>query len=362
MFPEDVRTGMDRWDFLKLGGAGLAGAVLLGTGVTAGATAQTGPPLEALFGEADTRYGVPEGLLKAMGYVNTLWEMPPPSATPFDPADLHGRGAYGLMQLEQNPSKNTLGRAASLTGLSEKEIKTDRSANVEGAAVLSDLAGPDGPSDINGWYEIVSRYGSAPLYAHDVYAVLQSGASATISTGERIELAPRPDAGTRIVPASRTRADYGRATWYGNNGKNYSNWDRGGKMIDKIVIHVAQGSYSGSLDWFRNPSNTQSSAHYTVSKQGDIGQSIREEDVVRHAGWWNTNKQSIGIEHAGYIGNPDWFTDKMYDASAKLSAYLSKKYGIPLDRQHVIAHKQVPGCSGRGGGISCHVDPGKHWN
>ena len=52
----------------------------------------------------------------------------------------------------------------------------------------------------------------------------------------------------------------------------------------------------------------------------------------------------------------------MYDASAKLSAYLSKKYGIPLDRQHVIAHKQVPGCSGRGGGISCHMDPGKHWN
>ncbi len=64
----------------------------------------------------------------------------------FDSADMHGRGAYGLMQLEQNPSKNTLGRAASLTGLSEKEIKTGRSANVEGrATVLSDLAGPDGP-------------------------------------------------------------------------------------------------------------------------------------------------------------------------------------------------------------------------
>ncbi|CAA9534708.1 MAG: hypothetical protein AVDCRST_MAG05-4742 [uncultured Rubrobacteraceae bacterium] len=191
MSPVDVRTGMDREDFLKLSGAGLTGAVLRGTGVTAEATAQTGPPLEAFFGEASTRYGVPERRREAMGYVNTLWVMPPPSATPFDPADLHGRGAYGLMQLEQNPSTNTLGSAASLTGLSEKEIKTGRSANVEGrATVLSDLAGPDGPSDINGWYEIVSKYGSGPLYTHDVYAVLQDGASATISTGERIELAP----------------------------------------------------------------------------------------------------------------------------------------------------------------------------
>jgi hypothetical protein len=52
----------------------------------------------------------------------------------------------------------------------------------------------------------------------------------------------------------------------------------------------------------------------------------------------------------------------MYDASARLSAYLSRKYGIRLDRQHVIAPKKVPGGSGRGGGIACHVDPGKHWN
>lgn len=50
MSPVDVRTGMDREDFLKLSGAGLTGAVLRGTGVTAGATAQTGPPLEAFFG------------------------------------------------------------------------------------------------------------------------------------------------------------------------------------------------------------------------------------------------------------------------------------------------------------------------
>ena len=353
---------MDRRGFLKLGGAGLAGAVLLGT---AGGTvlARTGPSLETVFRNAAREYDVPRKLLLAMGYVNTMWEMPPPRTTPYDPEDLDGRGAYGLMQLVWTPSKDTLGLAASLTGLPVEEIQADRAANVRGgAAVLSDLAGSDKPSDLNGWYEVVAKYGGGPLYANEVYSTLQDGASATISTGERIELAPQPEAETRVVTASRTRADYGRAAWYGNNGKNYSNRDRGSKKINKIVVHVAQGSYSGTLGWFRNPDNTSSSAHYTVSKYGGVGQSVREEDIAWHAGWWDTNKESIGIEHAGYVGNPSWFTRDMYRASARLSAYLSKKYGVPLDRQHIIGHKQVPGCSGWGGGVSCHTDPGKHWD
>ncbi len=42
------------------------------------------------------------------------------------------------MQLAQNPDMNTLGKASSLTGLSEKELKNNRKANIRGgAAVLS---------------------------------------------------------------------------------------------------------------------------------------------------------------------------------------------------------------------------------
>lgn len=364
MFPEDGSARMDRRGFLRAGGAGLAGAVLLGPAVAVGgrAAARTRPSLEQVFGSAAEKYGVPEELLKAMGYVNTMWEMPPADATPYEPEDLHGRGDYGLMQLTENPSEDTLGRAADLTGLSEEEIKGKRAANVRaGAAVLSDLAGSGRPSDLNGWYEIVAEYGDGALYANEVYTALQDGASRTISTGERVELSPHPEAETEAIPEPRIKADYPRAKWYGNNGKNFSRRDRGAKIIDKIVIHVAQGTYSGTLNWFKHP-KCRSSAHYTVSKKGAIGQSVREDDIAWHAGWWETNRRSIGIEHAGYIGNPAWFTRRMYRASARLSAYISKKYGVPLDRKHVIAHAQVPGCSGRGGGVSCHIDPGKHWD
>jgi hypothetical protein len=78
-------AAMDRRDFLRLGGAGLAGAGLAGAALlgTAGGRvlARTASSLEAQFETAARKYRVPVELLLAMGYYNTLWEMPPPSAS-----------------------------------------------------------------------------------------------------------------------------------------------------------------------------------------------------------------------------------------------------------------------------------------
>jgi hypothetical protein len=90
MLPEAASTGaMNRRDFLRLGGAGLAGTVLLGT---AGGTvlAQPGSSLKAELAAAAAKYEVPKELLMAMGYVNTLWEMPPPEASDYVEGHLHG--------------------------------------------------------------------------------------------------------------------------------------------------------------------------------------------------------------------------------------------------------------------------------
>ncbi|HEV8043860.1 MAG TPA: peptidoglycan recognition family protein, partial [Rubrobacter sp.] len=354
-------SGMDRRNFLRLGGTGLAGAVLLGT-AGGGVLARTGSSLRAEFEAAAKKTGVPVELLLAMGYVNTLWEMPPPDASEYEEGDLHGRGAYGIMQLLQNPSRNTLGRAASLTGLSEKALKNDRAANVRGgAAVLSDIVGKSKPEDLNGWQEAVSEYGDTELYAVEVYETLKTGAALTISTGERLELAPQENVDVPQVLTTRAGADYARASWRPAHYGNYSNANRGPARIDKIVIHVAQGSYSGTINWFQNP-RASASAHYVVSAKGRVAQCVRDEDIAWHAGWWETNKRSIGIEHAGYVGNPRSFTKRMYRSSARLAAYLCRRYGIPVNHRHIIGHHQVPGCSGAGGGVSCHTDPGRHWN
>lgn len=70
---------MNRRRFLKLSGTGVAGAALLGVTGSGGVLAREaspGPSLVAEFEEAAAEYGVPKGLLLAMGYVNTRWEMP----------------------------------------------------------------------------------------------------------------------------------------------------------------------------------------------------------------------------------------------------------------------------------------------
>src|SRR5215208_4359471 len=71
MYSEDRFTTMNRRDFLRLGGAGIAGATLLGT--AGRVLAQTESSLEAEFEAAARKYKVPVELLLAMGYYNTLW-------------------------------------------------------------------------------------------------------------------------------------------------------------------------------------------------------------------------------------------------------------------------------------------------
>ena len=356
----DRHTGMDRRDFLKLGGAGLAGAVLLGTGASGGTVfAETGS-LRTEFESAAQRYGVPVELLLAMGYVNTLWEMPPPSD--YEQGDIAGRGTYGIMQLEQNPFRDTLSKAASLSGLSEEQLKTDRAANIEGgAALLSDIVGQTKPDNLDGWQEAVEAYADTNLYTNEVYGVLKSGASLTISTGERVELSPQDITVPQVYTVSGS-ADYPRAVWRPADKSNYTNSNREASYdITKVVIHVAEGSYSGTISWFKN-SNADASSHYVVSRKGGISQCVRNEDIAWHAGWWKTNTHSIGIEHAGRVDNPNSFTRRMYRASARLTAWCCKKHRIPVDRDHIIGHREVPGCPGPGGGVNCHTDPGKHWN
>jgi N-acetylmuramoyl-L-alanine amidase len=342
-----INSTMNRRDFLRLSGTGLAGAGLLGS--TSGRVlAQTMTSLKSEFQSAGAKYKVPKELLMAMGYVNTLWEMPPPEASDYVAGDIHGRGAYGIMQLVQTPWENTLGRAANLTDLSEERLKIERAANVVGgAAVLAGIAGNDRPSNLNGWYKAVAEYGGGELYAQEVFEALKSGASATISTGESLQLASQDVEVPRIYTA-QSSADYMRAAWMPAYRGNYTQASRGASRIDFIVIHIAQGSYSGTIDWFQNPTASVS-AHYVVGRRGSVAQCVPNEDIAWHAGNWSFNKKSIGIEHEGYASQ--WWTDSMYHSSAKLSAYLCRHFNIPVGGHYIRGHRSVPGvatrCPGR---------------
>lgn len=89
---------------------------------------------------------------------------------------------------------------------------------------------------------------------------------------------------------------------------------------------------------------------------------VRPQNVAWHAGNWYINSHSIGIEHEGYAAvGGYWYTENMYKSSAALVKYLADKYQIPLDRQHIIGHDNVPGLT-PAAQKGMHWDPGTYWN
>ncbi|AHY45517.1 N-acetylmuramoyl-L-alanine amidase [Rubrobacter radiotolerans] len=361
------RYGMDRREFLKLGGVGVFGAALLGVTLSGRAFAQSEASLPDEFKAASGEYEVPLEVLLAVGYVSTRWTMPPPSAGEFEPGDIHGMGGYGVMALSEDPESNMLKKAAEITNIPEEKLKTDRASNILGAAaVLAELRRSSGgdPADLDSWYDAVAAYGGGPLYANQVFQTLKEGASQPVA-GEEFGFGAQDVEGPQPLYSTAATPDYPSATWYGAYSGNYTQANRpSSNKIDKVVVHVMQGSYSSAINWFKD-SRAGVSCHYNIrSSDGAIGQSVQEKDIAWHAGYWSTNQTSVGIEHEGYVSDPGrWFTTAMYESSAKLTAYLCKKYGIPIDRNHIIGHNQVPGCSsGSGGGGGCHTDPGSGWD
>jgi hypothetical protein len=208
--PETEVKAIDRRAFLRLSGAGLAGVALFGALHPARAVAQALPksvpesPLLAEFRKAAEEHGVPMGLLMAMGWVNTRWEMPSPEANEYQKGDLHGWGSYGIMALVQNPFSDTLGEASKLTGIAEDELRTSRAANIRGgAALLAKAVGAEKPSTLGGFfgavagrgrasgnnYRAVAGIGGGELYAEQVFEALRRGVSEEkLKSGERLSL------------------------------------------------------------------------------------------------------------------------------------------------------------------------------
>lgn len=133
--------------------------------------------------------------------------------------------------------------------------------------------------------------------------------------------------------------------------------------ITTIVIHATDGGSMLGNVWWLSGGHSHASANYVVSREGSIVQLVHLSDIAWHAGNSKVNKHSIGIEHVGETYDPAGFTNEQYESSARLVAWLVRRYDIPVDRQHIIGHSQVPDPNhpGEYGGRSHHTDPGPFW-
>src|SRR4029077_2605053 len=89
------------------------------------------------------------------------------------------------------------------------------------------------------------------------------------------------------------------------------------------------------------------------------------KDIAYHAGNWDYNTRAIGIEHEGFAsGYPYGYTPIEYNVSAQLAASICSRWGVPMDRTHVIGHYEVPDPNNPGlfGGEEHHTDPGPAWD
>ncbi len=101
---------------------------------------------------------------------------------------------------------------------------------------------------------------------------------------------------------------------------------RHGTRADQIIIHDMEGSYAGSIAYFRTIAS-QVSAHYCVRGDGlEVTQMVHLSDRAWHA--CAANSRSVGIEMEGYAKNG--YKPELLDAMHCIVAFLCHYLQIPV--------------------------------
>ncbi len=296
------------------------------------------------FRDAERETGVPAAVLATVAYLETRLE-----TRQHAPSPGHAAPAYGIMGIGSGGLVN-LEEAAARAGVSASECSTETRANIRAAALwLADRRhGAPAERDAD-WQDAIAGYGGDVIAASAV-RLLASGWRSSDDAGLSIEV--RGNGESQGIATIQLGLGFPGAIW--SPAVGYTNANRGPGQINFVVIHTTQGSYGGTISWFKNPA-AQASSHYVVrSSDGEITQMVDDADIAWHDACFNS--ESIGIEHEGFVDAPGtWYTEAMYGASAKLTAWLCDAYGIPKDHGHIMGHSETPDCSD-------HTDPGPGWN
>ena len=365
------------------------------------------------FDQASQEFGVPSAILKALCYMEG--HLSNHGGTPSID------NGYGCMHLVKNNSHTsvsggaskdrgigadmikdgqtgTLDSAAKDLGVTTDQLKMDMATNIRGgAAVLRDYAlqlssNHTLPTSLANWYGAVAAYSNATtqdtahMYADGVYKLISSGYNGTTDKGEAVTLAPQ-QVQPNVITAANVQTTASVLNGCVNDGKTefpgaidcildpatfdctplpdnvpctYVSTNRPKTFaLDFITIHDIEGSVQDALTAFQNVKSGVS-IHYIVDSDGTVYQVLHEKDIAFHAGNLWYNQHSIGIEHAGFDATGFlWYNVAQYIGSARLAAYLAKKYNIPVDHDHIVSHGTIP--SPNLASSPNHVDPGPYW-
>lgn len=374
------------------------------------------------FADAYRQYpGIPNGLLEATAYAASRMV----NLSPHNGDDHHNctgmperYGLFGLVEDGKGYFRNNLLDVCRLSNITAAQFKQDPALQVLAVArYLKQQAGnarltPTAPveayaavleqlSELPADQSSIARY-TRSLYSYDIYHFLQTGFETPavkrkpasiqwqrIYPQETLQLLQSPgikvdydqdriaapgvpatptvNNGVSGAPAARS-AEYPPAIFDPANTANYQ-VGRGGSRPTNVTVHTTQGSYAGTISWFKNPASSVS-AHYVVrSSDGQVTQMVSENNTAWHVR--SNNNYTIGIEHEGFVADgPRWYTDAMYRSSAALVRDICDSWGIDKSTcfrgpattgvnflpitVRIKGHQHYSG--------NTHTDPGVHWN
>ena len=375
------------------------------------------------FAEAYSQHpDIPHGVLEAVAYTNTrLRHLFPDQMAP---SCIGLPGYHGLMGLVEDGKgyfRNNLLTIAQLSGYTPAQMKANARDNILAYAAaydilqkqceinspnagehlpilrhLSELPHDAAKSDdfamlshlysvlhfIND-YDFRAAYDlTAPLV--DIKAVFGKHNYRLLTTthldlSHEYETKPTPSGGgtSKTVGTTPTKANCsmpngpaeypGAYTWDPNDPSNYSTYTISPYTV---AIHTIQGSYSGAISWFKNPSSNVS-IHYCVRAfDGQVTQMACHTTRCWHVS--SENSYAVGIEHEGYIADGEvWYTKEAYESSADLTKFIAADRGIDLletydgpgiDGLQTLSHTcyKIKGHQSFTG--NTHVDPGPEWD
>lgn len=295
------------------------------------------------FARAAQEFGVPVGLLKSYGQLQSNWAQVSESMY----------GSWGIMGVVENEKVQQISQAAELLQVTPEQIKQDAATNIRAAAALLNhfFKQQTGGTTADKWYAAVCRLTGIPeadlqqSLANRVYAVWEQGSKSVSIWGEIIDLKPATaDAG--FVPLEKITdrplqtelqgngtPDYAAAV-YNLTTCNFNSRPSGAAIRYYFVHYIAVGTYEGTISWFKNCS-AQASAHYVVrNSDGLVTQMVDEEDRAWSQGVTEYNDQGIGVEHEVLATNlAMWESQPMLASAGRLAADVCNRNNIPKQRR-----------------------------
>jgi N-acetyl-anhydromuramyl-L-alanine amidase AmpD len=128
-----------------------------------------------------------------------------------------------------------------------------------------------------------------------------------------------------------------------------------------VIIHstrsgrfTRQGEYRKTIQYMMNPRSQVSSHRVIGMYRGQDALLVSEENIAWHAG--EDNRQWLGYELC-QPGPGDPYSSWQYQRAALHVLAASRRFGFPLDREHLVGHEERP--QGRRDG---KTDPGPMWD